>query len=129
MRFEKVNLRLPGSPKAASVARDVVRSFEDEIPSSRFCDLELLVSEVVGNSIRHSGATERDEISLCVFTGSQQVRIEVTDPGDGFTPNVGTPSLDETYGRGLFLVDQLSDSWGVEAGTKDGTVVWFVLSV
>lgn len=129
MRFEKVSLRLPGNPKAASLARDVVRSFEDEVPSSKFSDLELLVSEVVGNSIRHSGVTGTNEISFRIFTGPRQVRVEVSDPGDGFTPNVATPSLDETYGRGLFLVDQLSDSWGVEADTGDGTCVWFVLSV
>ena len=125
MRFQKIDLKLPGSPKAASIARDVVRSL-DELPPEAMSDLELLVSEVVGNSIRHSDVNESREIGLRMFMGTQEVRIEIDDPGPGFAPELRTPPpLDETAGRGLFLVDRLSDCWGVDI--RDGTTVWFIV--
>jgi hypothetical protein len=36
--------------------------------------------------------------------------------------------LDELGGRGLALLDELSDSWGVTTPTPHGKVVWFELA-
>ena len=56
---------------------------------------------------------------------NSEVRIEVSDRGDGFTPTPRIGALDEPGGFGLFLLGRLADRWGVE--TNDGTTVWFVL--
>jgi anti-sigma regulatory factor (Ser/Thr protein kinase) len=51
------------------------------------------------------------------------VRIEVTDNGPGFEPDASRPDEDESSGWGLFLIDQLSERWGVVH--EDLTMVWF----
>jgi hypothetical protein len=54
-----------------------------------------------------------------------RVRVEVTDQVDGRPPTLEPLSLNRTSGRGLYLVDELSDDWGVDR--SDGTRVWFEL--
>lgn len=85
--------------------------------------LRLLVTELVTNSVKHTGA---ETVELTVLVGSSSVRTEVTDAGPGFDPaKTGSPSSDHT-GWGLFLVERLAERWGVD---KDGgaTKVWFEL--
>jgi anti-sigma regulatory factor (Ser/Thr protein kinase) len=84
--------------------------------------LRLLVSEVVTNAIRHGGASEPLELQA---RWNSEVRVQVCDHGEGFTPAPRVGALDEPGGFGLYLVGRLADRWGVE--TDDGTTVWFVL--
>jgi len=51
------------------------------------------------------------------------VRCCVSDPGPGFEPAEREPDDDPGAGWGLFLVEQLSDRWGVDLNA--GTSVWF----
>jgi signal transduction histidine kinase len=56
------------------------------------------------------------------------VHVEVLNPGPSFDPQVPrTPSGTGT-GLGLFLVEQLSSSWGVEA-EGGRTKVWFEVPI
>ena len=55
--------------------------------------------------------------------GIDLVRACVTDPGPGFEATPREPGDDPGSGWGLFLVEQLSDRWGVELA--GGTSVWF----
>jgi anti-sigma regulatory factor (Ser/Thr protein kinase) len=53
------------------------------------------------------------------------VRVEVRDPGPGFTPKPRAHD-DDSMGWGLHLVQHLSDRWGV---TRDGEMcVWFEMA-
>ena len=54
------------------------------------------------------------------------VRIQVSDSGTGFRPQVVRPDDDDTSGRGLLLLDALSDRWGVRRN-DERTEVWFEL--
>jgi anti-sigma regulatory factor (Ser/Thr protein kinase) len=85
-------------------------------------DAELLLSEMVGNAVQHAGTTVGTE--LCV--DGPRLRLTVTDSS---TRPVRARPLDlmAEGGRGLQLVDQLSERWGVEAD-RDGKRVWFELS-
>jgi hypothetical protein len=82
--------------------------------------LVLLTREVVTNAVQHSSA---DAIEISVGRGTTFTRIEVTNPGQGWD---GRPELrsgvDEAGGWGLFLVEQLSDRWGV---SDSDHMVWF----
>lgn len=79
----------------------------------------LLVSEVVTNAVLHA----RSQVHLTVDCDGRAVRVEVADSSPAaparrsFTPNAGT-------GRGLLLVDELADAWGLERA-DDGKIVWF----
>jgi anti-sigma regulatory factor (Ser/Thr protein kinase) len=114
--------RLPGSLDAASTARTKLDAIRDLLPPDRFEDARLLVNELVTNSIRHAGAIDTGWIGLRIVATPSQLRIEVIDQGPGFDPHFDPPTLEQTSGRGLFLVDALADRWGVD--TVDGTSVW-----
>jgi anti-sigma regulatory factor (Ser/Thr protein kinase) len=72
---------------------------------------EMLVSEVVTNCIRHT--TSDFEVTIRIATGV--VRVEVTDWGGG-EPVVRNPEPSEPNGRGLQIVEMLSNRWGIERG-------------
>jgi hypothetical protein len=54
--------------------------------------------------------------------------VEVTDRGSG-APNVLSPDPTSLSGRGLHIVEQLSDEWGVTAPGVNAKTVWFSLSL
>jgi anti-sigma regulatory factor (Ser/Thr protein kinase) len=81
----------------------------------------LLADELVANAVVHSTGP----ISLTVDVCAEAVRVEVAD-GDGGDPVVRGPGPGETHGRGLYLVDSLASSWGVEQ-IAEGKYVWFCL--
>jgi anti-sigma regulatory factor (Ser/Thr protein kinase) len=128
MTFKQIEVGLPGTARAAQQAREALKALVGLLAPERFEDLRLLVTEVVANSVRHAGAVgECGYLWLKVFASERLVRVEVRDAGLGFDKaDLVTPGLDEGSGRGLFLVDQIANSWGVT--TEDGTCVWFVLA-
>lgn len=113
---------------AATRARRALDELEAAIPEPVKEDLELLVSEVVTNAVRHAGASHGDLIELSVEVDRGRVRVEVADPGPGFEPAPVIPTMLQESGWGLYLVGQLSDRWGVERDS-DRTVVWFEIDL
>lgn len=84
---------------------------------------ELLVSELVGNAVRHTGART---FGLKVTRRRGWIRVEVCDPSRALPCRVPiVRDLDES-GRGLLLVDMLSDRWGVDLLPR-GKTTWFEL--
>ncbi|WP_432103514.1 ATP-binding protein [Streptomyces sp. bgisy091] len=84
---------------------------------------ELLLSELVTNALIHT----RNGAVVTVTTAAGRVRVEVRDFVPGQEPAPYVPNADDgTHGRGLLLVQNLADSWGVTAQGL-GKVVWFEL--
>lgn len=86
--------------------------------------VELMVSELATNCIRHVDS----EFEVVVHRSEDTIRVEVSDPGAG-TPSMRFPGPDEPTGRGLRIVDMLSDAWGVVPAERSGKTVWFTLSL
>jgi anti-sigma regulatory factor (Ser/Thr protein kinase) len=84
----------------------------------------LLVSELVGNAVRHTGART---FGLRMLRRRGWIRIEVQDPSRGLPCLMPVHELDIS-GRGLFLVDKLSDRWGVDLLPR-GKTTWFEMRV
>ncbi len=84
---------------------------------------ELLTSEVVTNAIVHAHSPVR----VVVEAQSSSVVVEVKDSAR--TPVVveGGEVAEADHGRGMLLVDALSDRWGWWK-VEGGKVVWFALS-
>lgn len=82
----------------------------------------LLVSELVTNGVRHSGAGPDEYLEVRVTRQGTVLRVDVQDPGPGFLP----PRVMEPGPHGLQIVDVMSDRWGVE---RSPTIVWFELRV
>jgi anti-sigma regulatory factor (Ser/Thr protein kinase) len=91
-------------------------------------DAALLVSELFGNSVRHSGSGAPGEtVTVAVSAGDGMVRVEVTDGGGPGVPELSPAGRDAEGGRGLQLVAGLTARWGWRR--RGGrTVTWFELS-
>ncbi|MCU1354260.1 MAG: hypothetical protein JWM05_3469 [Acidimicrobiales bacterium] len=104
-------------------ARLFVAAQLDETDPDVVQDVLLMVSELASNSIRHAGTP----FTVSIEQAGGSIRVEVTDHGAGGA-TMRHPDLMEPSGRGLLIVDKLSDEWGVT--TADGmNVVWFVRDV
>jgi anti-sigma regulatory factor (Ser/Thr protein kinase) len=88
----------------------------------------LLVSEIFGNSVRHSGSgAPRETVTVAVRTGGGIVRVEVTDRAGPRAPQLRPLGGDAEGGRGLQLVAALAARWGTRR--RGGRMVtWFELS-
>ena len=87
-------------------------------------DAVLLVSELVGNAVRHTGARV---FGLRMRRRRGWIRVEVRDPSRGLPCLMPVQEMDIS-GRGLFLVDKLSDRWGVDLLPR-GKTTWFEMRV
>ncbi|MEU6745632.1 ATP-binding protein [Actinomadura nitritigenes] len=82
----------------------------------------IVVTELVTNSYKHVGF---GHIVVRVLPDVRDglVRIEVWDQGAG-TPEVRPENHDATSGRGLLMLAQLVQDWGVRPLVEEGKVVW-----
>lgn len=118
-----VDVRLRGGPEAASLARRAIARLREDIDEPLMETMRLLVTELVSNSVKHSGS---DTVGLKVAVANSAVVVEVTDQGPGFKPRPRPRNSSVDDGWGLFLVERLAHRWGV---ARDGpsTRVWFEL--
>jgi anti-sigma regulatory factor (Ser/Thr protein kinase) len=114
---------LPKSPSSAAQARLFLEQVRDAIGPDVFEDARLLTSELVANAIEH--VSEQGDIELRIDVSQDTLRVEVLDPGPGFTPPVRSPESDR--GWGLHFTQMLAARWAVDL---DGRArVWFELAL
>ena len=82
----------------------------------------LLTSELVTNAVRHAATP----FEITVDVDPDRVRVSVIDEDVDHGPRVRHPAPDDTNGRGLLLVEQLSAVWGSDR-VGPGKSVWFTL--
>ena len=115
--------------EAPSAVRSALRERGAHLPAELRDDLLLLLTEVVTNAVRHSGAKDGDPIEVEVRERPDGLRVQVTDPGSGFErPTAPVPDHSTPGGLGLVLVDRLARDWGT-GHTKRGWAAWFVLGL
>lgn len=118
---------LPSRPESAATARrltQVVVLRQWGLSPKMTEDAVLLVSELVGNAVRHTGARV---FGLRMRRRRGWIRVEVRDPSRGLPCLMPVQEMDLS-GRGLFLVDKLSDRWGVDLLPR-GKTTWFEMRV
>jgi PAS domain-containing protein/anti-sigma regulatory factor (Ser/Thr protein kinase) len=113
-----------GDPRAARTAREFIG---EHVSEPGYADLRetavLLVSEVVTNALRHTDG----RVDLELWRFADRVRVEVSDETSRGPVPAGSGLLDES-GRGVPLMDALSDRWGTSPNGA-GKVVWFELDL
>lgn len=120
-------VRLPSRPESAATARRltscvVLRQWALSPQTAEYA--VLLVSELVGNAVRHTGARV---FGLRMVRRRGWIRVEVRDPSRGLPCLMPVREMDVS-GRGLFLVDKLSDRWGVDLLPR-GKTTWFEMRI
>lgn len=117
----------PGEASAVGQTREFVRGVLGNA-WPRLDDLLLMVSEVAANAVRHTATGDSGGcFDLTVSAAGQVVRIAIADGGGSSEPQISDGSGEPdvlTDGRGLRIVDALSDRWG-HTGNELGRVVWF----
>jgi anti-sigma regulatory factor (Ser/Thr protein kinase) len=119
----RIEVEFEAGPTAAASARNALMALEGRVGDELLADVRLLVSELVTNSVRHSGIKNHDPVLMQVQVTESTLRVEVADPGEGFAPKPRDADRSRPGGWGLYLVDQLSDRWGVARDHMNR--VWF----
>lgn len=109
----------PSVPEARGFAREALLALG--LPHTEEA-VSLLVSELITNAVLHAGTPVR----LLVFRYDGVLRVEVSDD-DPTLPRLVDPDPMRPGGRGIMLVDALSQRWGVDADER-GKTIWFELA-
>lgn len=119
---------LASSAGSVTVARHLLRDdlTEHGVNDQVIEDALLIVSELMGNSVRHARPLQGDSRGRVrlhwTVSEDGEVRVDVTDGGGNGRPRVESQSLADTGGRGLAIVSAVADDWGVAASDEQVTV-------
>ncbi|MEX2134211.1 MAG: ATP-binding protein [Acidimicrobiia bacterium] len=113
-----MNLTLETNDQAPRISRQKLSEIRNDL-EPRFDDLALVVSELVSNSVRHSGY---GVVSVSLKRTSELVRLEVKDPGPCFDPD-----HNDGDGMGLRIVSRVADAWGIES--EGDCTVWVEMAL
>ncbi len=117
---------VPGLPSIVSTARRLVRTALGDSP--RVDDIELIVSELVTNAIRHTRSGARGSaVTLRILAEPYRARVEVIDLGRTSWVRPAAPAEEDECGRGLLIVNALADRAGHEK-VPLGQVSWAEIS-
>ena len=122
-------LELGALPSAVPCARLHTRQLLWEWQLTDPGDAELLVSELVTNAIQVSQADDRTaSVRLWLLADQAQVVMLVWDDSP-LPPVPVSGSETEENGRGLLLVDTLSERWGYLPAANGGKFVWAIVAL
>ncbi|EFL36404.1 LOW QUALITY PROTEIN: magnesium or manganese-dependent protein phosphatase, partial [Streptomyces viridochromogenes DSM 40736] len=112
----------PGDPAALTEARHMIRTAVGTWGArDRADEIELVADELITNALMHTEGSAI--VTLRALTGSERrLRVEVEDSSSAL-PRRREAGESGVSGRGLLLVDLLTDVWGVEA-RGGGKAVW-----
>ncbi|WP_155054277.1 SpoIIE family protein phosphatase [Streptomyces blattellae] len=112
----------PGDPEALIQARHMIRAAVQAWGvGERADEIELVADELITNALMHTEGSA--VVTLRHLAGSdRRLRVEVEDSSSAL-PRRRDAGESGVSGRGLLLVDLLTDVWGVEA-RGGGKCVW-----
>lgn len=116
-------LALEPNSRSVQAGRKLIRRLLGGLEEARIETAALLTDELVSNAVLHGGPP----FTLAVNRENRTLHVAVTDSGPG-RPRLRPTPHDAEHGRGLIIVDVLSDQWGVDElpGRKR---VWFRMGV
>ena len=117
--------QFPLALTSVRAARTYALGVLPDLPSATKESIAIMVSELATNAVLHATSS----FKLTVDQTGSRIRIAASDTGGG-SPRVQSPNKLEPHGRGLRIIEALSDDWGVtEAEGQPGKVVWFTVDV
>jgi anti-sigma regulatory factor (Ser/Thr protein kinase) len=128
-----VGCPLSRGPQSARMARRLTRNTLREWGLASLAeDAETIVGEFVANAVTHGGGGDlsrrqvAENLGLRLVRRTGEVICAVLDPSDS-APVLRAPGSIEESGRGLQMVDALSDVWGWSPVAGRGKAVWAIL--
>jgi anti-sigma regulatory factor (Ser/Thr protein kinase) len=117
---------LPGKDHSVPVARHFVGRALMAVGHQSVDDAQLVTSELFTNAVIHTrsgrpGGLVGVEV---LAIGDEFARIEVVDEGAAVLPHLRAPRDGGCHGRGLHLVDQMSERWGMRLEACGRKRVW-----
>lgn len=120
------SVRVAATPASVAAVRSVLRHDLAILPDPVREDAELVVSELLGNAMRHGRSLGDGNLAVSWGVREHGVEISVTDGGSSTFPLAGDPSPTATGGRGLSIVSRVAARWGAERHDA-GTTVWAIV--
>jgi anti-sigma regulatory factor (Ser/Thr protein kinase) len=115
-------------PESVARARRWFRHFVDPFkPACSMDDCVFVISELVTNAVLYGQAEEEWRVRLEWWREGTELHVEVHNPGTPARVQKCPYAADSEHGRGLWLVEALTDSWEVGPSDFGGTVVSFVM--
>lgn len=103
-----------------NVVEDILLNIEGFLTESNFFNTKLILNELIINGVRHGNLEDTSKsLNINVLINNSCLIIKVSDEGKGIKYNhkvFGEYNLCET-GRGLMLVEGLSDRFNVDGNT------------
>jgi anti-sigma regulatory factor (Ser/Thr protein kinase) len=112
----------PHKPESVPAARRFATSALPGVSADTLEAVELMVSELATNCIRHTDSG----FELTITRAGGDIRVAATDRAGG-RPQMRSPKPTDPSGRGLKIIDMLSAEWGVEQRAATGKTVWFTV--
>jgi anti-sigma regulatory factor (Ser/Thr protein kinase) len=120
--MEPVEIRVPlTAAAAASIRHAIADALAGHVPNRTVADAQLVLSELVTNSVRHSGLDGDAVLRIAATLTDGILRLEVIDDGSSGAVVV-RPATVLGGGFGLNVVEMLSRAWGVQRDAS--TRVW-----
>jgi anti-sigma regulatory factor (Ser/Thr protein kinase) len=111
-----VSLNLPFSSESAGEVRRALASWLTHLGSNESVinDARLVVTELVGNAVRHASPLANGTVLVRWHHDADQLVLSVCDGGGDSSPVAEETELDSERGRGLVIVQALALRWCVE---------------
>ena len=109
-------LRLPFDASSVPLARSRVREFLTEAGRSQDCvdDARMVVSELVANAVRHARPLPDGRLLVSWALEGGGLQVSVSDGGSPTRPRALETATSSLSGRGMTIVEALSDTWWSE---------------
>lgn len=113
---------LAHAASSVPAARSCLAERLAHLPRDLVDDALLVLSELLGNAVRHTVASA-GHLEVRWSATPCAVRLEVVDGGGG-EPRVSDRGEGAVSGRGMAIVEALSQSWGTTALDDGRRAVW-----
>ncbi|CAN5230191.1 hypothetical protein BH18ACT9_BH18ACT9_15980 [soil metagenome] len=119
-----VTLRVPFAASSVSLARQQLKAWldEDGTPNHLVDDARIVISELVGNSVRHAQPLPEGDLMVAWQVEPRGLVVSVTDGGSGTRPRTVHAPTHALAGRGMAIVEKLAVTWWADKKQTRSTV-------
>lgn len=119
-----MTVRVPFAASSVASARQQLKTWMREQGFNRDTieDGRVVISELVGNSVRHAEPLSDGTILITWCRAGEGVRLSVTDGGSTSKPRTVKAPASALSGRGMAIVEALAADWWSEQTRNRSTI-------